>query len=237
MFKRFKKFCYISRSFYLLRAFFKFKVLAGSEHNSIFKYKFKTIVDIGANKGQFSLISRYLCPKAKIISFEPLNAPSLIFKNVFFGEKYVTFHKCAIGSKSEETFINLAKSDDSSSLLPITKLQSKIFPGTNKIGVEKIQIKPLTSFISSANIKHPSLLKIDVQGYEYECLIGSLKLLKDFDYIYCECSFIELYKSQKLVSSIISLLKAHNFELISINNSYKDKYNVNVQGDFFFQKE
>ena len=39
-----------------------------------------TIIDIGANKGQFTLAARYIFPKSKIFSFEPLPGAAKIFK-------------------------------------------------------------------------------------------------------------------------------------------------------------
>ena len=49
---------------------------ASIEHESLFKGEsFDTVVDIGANKGQFALMSRKCFPNANIFSFEPQMIP------------------------------------------------------------------------------------------------------------------------------------------------------------------
>ena len=51
------------------------KTFASIEHYKLLKnFNFETIIDVGANKGQFSLLVRYLFPKAKIFAFEPLGS-------------------------------------------------------------------------------------------------------------------------------------------------------------------
>ena len=45
-------------------------VFAAVEHNPVLIGRFLTLVDIGANRGQFSLAFRALNPKAKIYAFE-----------------------------------------------------------------------------------------------------------------------------------------------------------------------
>ena len=52
----------------------------------------KTIVDIGANRGQFALMARHSFPGAKIISFEPLPEPSEKFRQIFLADNNVVLH-------------------------------------------------------------------------------------------------------------------------------------------------
>ena len=111
----------------------------------------------------------------------------------------------AIGPENGAKLIHVSKSDDSSSLLEITKLQNKIYPGTEELKKEEIKISNLKDLISESDIKKPALLKLDVQGFEFEALLGCNELLEHFDTIYCECSFIELYKDQKLAQNIAYL--------------------------------
>ena len=79
-------------------------------------------------------------------------------------------------------------------------------------------------------------MKIDVQGYELEVLKGSEKLLENFDYLYIECSFIELYKGQPLYTEIIKWLKSKNFSYVKKFNSLFDRNKNIIQADFFFKR-
>lgn len=140
----------------------------------------------------------------------------------------------AIGPKTRNLFINLSAREDSSSILKIGRNQTKLFKGTDFIGKKKIRIAPLNYFLNKRKILKPSLLKIDVQGFEFEVLKGSLSLLKYFDFIYCECSYIELYERQRLAPEIIVWMKRNGFSLVKIYNAICDKNNKIIQADFFF---
>ena len=39
------------------------------------------LIDIGANKGQFSVLFKYIYPKSSIFAFEPLESPSKLSKS------------------------------------------------------------------------------------------------------------------------------------------------------------
>ena len=135
-----------------------------------------------------------------------------------------------------DSIINVSNRDDSSSLLANTEKQTTIFPGTKTITTQKIEIKKLNNFLQTHNFKSPTLLKIDVQGFELECLEGSEDCLDLVEYIYIECSYVILYEKQALADEIIKWLKNKNFKLIDrYNFLYDDKGNL-VQADFFFQK-
>ena len=84
------------------------------------------------------------------------------------------------------------------------------------------------------SIPQTSLLKVDVQGYELDVLIGSEDILDKFSYLYIECSFVELYEGQALAGEIISWLNQREFALSSIHNIYYEKDGNAVQGDFLF---
>ena len=63
-----------------LKALVYRNIAAGVEHFGLFEYlsggSINTIVDIGANRGQFVLVARKYFPSAKIYSFEPLIKPA-----------------------------------------------------------------------------------------------------------------------------------------------------------------
>jgi FkbM family methyltransferase len=235
LYLRLHKFCVVFFSFKLLRALFRHRVLAAVEHQPVLKLNFNTIIDIGANKGQFSLASRYWAPKAKVISFEPLLEPSSIFFNLFKSDPNVLLHQVAIGQILEKKTMHLSAQMDSSSLLPMSASQVKLFPGTFEVGTVEIEVGRLCNYIDSSDIIVPALLKLDVQGYEIDCLEGCTELLDRFDYVYVECSFLELYVGQKLAGHVISFLENRNYSLSSINNIYYGDDGLAVQADFLFK--
>jgi FkbM family methyltransferase len=229
------------RSKRLLRALVQNRVLVGAEHRHILVAKnalqnLATVIDIGANRGQFSLAARHWAPKARIIAFEPLSPPAAIFRKVFKDDSYVTLHQAAVGSVAGEATIHVSSADDSSSLLPISVIQEKLFPGTGEIRTDKISVGRLTDYVETGKIIAPAMLKLDVQGYELEALRGCEELLTRFQYIYAECSFMELYEGQALADVIIAWLRERDFSLKGVYNISYDRNGKSVQGDFLFEK-
>jgi FkbM family methyltransferase len=146
---------------------------AGIEHRKLLQsLDCRHVVDIGANCGQFALISRKCFPDARIDSFEPLVEPADRFERVFSGDINTHLHRCAIGAEKATRFIHVSERDDSSSLLPIGKNQSELFPHTGEREVREVTVLPLHEVIDAKNLIFPSLLKIDVQGFELEVLKG-----------------------------------------------------------------
>ena len=202
------------------------KILSGLELNSV--------VDVGANRGQFALAARLSFPSAKIFSFEPLQAPAAVFNAVFAYDAATAIFNVAIGPENKKATIHISKSDDSSSLLPISQLQNKIFAGTSEESQAIIDVGTLDSFIDRSMIASPAMLKLDVQGYELEALNGCESIISAFDYVYCECSFVELYVGQKLASDCIKWLQDRGFKLVEIVNPTLDSDKSIIQADMLF---
>lgn len=219
----------------LSRAFIKYFVMAGVEHKAVLNKTLSMVIDIGANRGQFALAAREFSG-AKVISFEPLPEAAEVFVNVFSTDGAVKLHVAAIGDKSERALIHLSARDDSSSLLEIGDAQSNYFPGTHEVGTREIRVGTLDEFVSAEEIIRPAMLKLDVQGFEMQALAGCKSLICNFDYVYCECSFVELYKDQKLAGDVIDYLRTLGFNLAGIYNPSYDHDGNCIQADLLFNQ-
>lgn len=219
----------------LLRALFCHRVLAGTEHRSVFSENLATVIDIGANRGQFVLAARHWASKARVIAFEPLNEPAAAFQRVFQGDPGVTLHQSAIGPQTGETIIHVSAADDSSSLLPISPLQERVFPGTGEIRTEMVKVGSLSDNVSPEEIVPPAMLKIDVQGYELEVLRGCEDLLSKFSHVYVECSFVELYHGQTLADEVVAWLRERGLHLEGTHNITYDNQGRKIQADLLFK--
>lgn len=225
------------RSKRLLQALLRHRVLAGAEHRNILLRDLQTVVDIGANRGQFALAVRQWAPEAQVVSFEPLSAPAAVFRHIFSGDDQVVVHQSAIGPTSMRKKMHVSARDDSSSLLPISSVQTTMFPGTGEVSTTEVRVAPLDEFVTADDLQAPAMLKLDVQGFEFDALRGCESLLKRFDLVYCECSFVELYSGQKLACEVIDWLSARNFCLIGMFNPAYDHCGQAVQADFLFSRK
>lgn len=207
-------------------------VAAAVEHwRALSALDVKTVVDVGANKGQFALLAAGIFSDATIYSFEPLQEPAARFRATL-GEN-VRLFETAIGPFDGEATIYVSQRIDSSSLLPITR-QSEIFPGTDCKEERVVAVAPLRKYLSAEQINPPALLKIDVQGYELEVLKGCDPLLMLFQFVYLESSFVELYEGQALIGDVILYLIDKKFQFSGVYNQVVDSEGQPVQADFLF---
>lgn len=220
-----------------LRALARAGVAAGWEHERILRAcGCATVVDVGANRGQFALAVRRALPQARVVSFEPLTSPASTFRRLFAGDARVTLHVAAIGPRRERAAMHVSARDDSSSLLPIGEGQTRLFPGTGEVGTETVEVGPLEDYLSAGTLQPPALLKIDVQGYELETLRGCEGLLPEFDLAYVECSFVELYRGQPVADEVIAWLRERGMPLAGVHNLSRDGSGRAVQADFLFRR-
>ncbi len=210
---------------------------AAVEHKTILCHlDCRMVIDIGANRGQFALVARACFPSAEIVSFEPLPGPVALFRRVFAKDVTTVLHVAAIGPKSEQCTMHVSGRDDSSSLLPISSLQEEIFPGTSEVETIDVRVAPLDAFVDESDIVAPAMLKLDVQGFELDALRGCESLLHRFDWVYCECSFVELYSGQKLAADVIDWLSSKGFRIKGMYNPSYDRDGLAIQADFLFQQ-
>ena len=215
----------------------KMGVAPAIEHLRILKSKpWRTVVDIGANKGQFALAATSSIPSVVVHSFEPLAGPAQRFEEVFGNTANVHLHRCAIGPANRTAAMNISARDDSSSLLPISDKQTGLFPGTGEVGRETVTVSTLSKILKREEIQSPALLKLDVQGYEYPALLGCEELLDCFQAVYVECSLVELYVGQKLLSDIDGWLHTRGFQVTDIGDLTRDEHGGVIQGDFLFER-
>lgn len=212
------------------------RVAAGVEHERVLRNlgAVSTVVDIGANRGQFALAARHCFPEAKIVSFEPLTEPAACWRAVFSGDACAKLVEAAVGPEKGMAEIHLSERDDSSSLLPITECQEELFPGTSEIGTATICVMRLADALAGRQIDPPALLKLDVQGFELQALAGCEDLLGHIDWVYAECSFLELYAGQSLADEVIAWLRMRGLRLAGVYNMAYDARGRAVQADFLF---
>jgi FkbM family methyltransferase len=196
----------------------------------------QTVVDIGANRGQFAPAVRHAFAQATIFSFEPLALPGETFRRVFAGDAKVRLFPMAIGEQAGSATIHVSARDDSSSLLPITDTQNRLFPGTAEAGTQTIRVARLADALSAEELAQPALLKLDVQGFELPALLGCEDLLNRFAWIYAECSFVELYEGQALADAVIAWLRERGFALAGVYNMAFDHKGKAIQADFLFER-
>ena len=124
------------------------------------------VFDIGANVGYYSLLAAVLSgPGGKVFAFEPL------LRNVDYLRKHV-----AINHMDNVTVIEAAVSDhdgEASFQLGASDAMGHL----SDRGEIKVKMVCLDALLEAGEIPLPDFMKIDVEGAEFDVLIGSQKIL------------------------------------------------------------
>ncbi len=219
------------------RALLRARVFASTEHDRILAgLELNTVVDIGANRGQFALCIRRLYPQAQIFSFEPLRKPARSWMRNFSADTRARLFNKAIALQSGSATMHVSRWDVSSSLLPFAQAQHDNYPLTEEASREVVETATLEACVDEHMIQDPALMKLDVQGFELSALQGCALLLGRFKYVYVEASFVELYLGQALASEVIEFLFSRGFKLMCVANLSRGASARPIQADFLFAK-
>ncbi len=215
----------------------RYGVAASIEHERIpLRRDFQTVLDAGANRGQFALFARQMLPGATLLCFEPLAAPRRRLERVTVGSG-ATIFDVALGARAETASFHVSAADDSSSLLSIGARQREAFPGTEEREQISVRVRRLDEVIDANALARPVLLKVDVQGGELALLQGAEGVLGVVDAMLIEASFVQLYEGQPLIGEVWKLIAAAGFTCRGIWSITYGPGGVSLQADFLFARE
>jgi FkbM family methyltransferase len=167
------------------------------------KIPIQTVIDIGANTGQFARYISSIFQEATIYSFEPLPGPFFKLKSWASKNQRVIPMNIAIGNESGKIKMHFHKDHPaSSSILKTTHTTETLYPKTqnqNEIIVDQMTLDDAASLI---NIQGNLLIKMDVQGYEDRVIDGGKALFSKAIACITEISLIKLYHNQATFESI-----------------------------------
>lgn len=170
--------------------------------------KDKTVIDVGANNGQFTI--EFAClvgNEGKVHSFEPQR---IIYQqlcgNVFLnGLDNVFAHNAAVGKEAGEVFIESPNYFESVEGVNF----GNVSVATTEEG-EKVRCVALDDM----EFKDVALLKIDVQGFEGNVLAGAVKTIeKHRPFIICEVEHPLLEKFGSSDKELIKQMEGLGYEV------------------------
>lgn len=177
----------------------------------------QTVLDVGANTGQYSLGLRKAGFKGRIISFEPAGEAFRDLNKKALSDKNWQRFNFALGEANGSSSLNISRHSPSSSILPMTPLHIDASPGSEYLSEETIEVKTLDSIYDSLGIAGENVfLKVDTQGYEKKVLLGATESLSSIKGIQLELSAYELYEGEEIYYSICRFVEERNFRLVRI---------------------
>jgi FkbM family methyltransferase len=172
----------------------------------------RTIIDVGANTGQFSRAIHEVLPEAYIYSFEPLSDCFRELKAAMRDvHKFQAFNTALADRNGEEVFYR-SEWSPSSSLLPMKQLHKDNFPFTARESKETVTVRRLDDYLDELSMDDEILVKLDVQGCEDKVIAGGKYLLGRTKVLIVETSMVPLYEGQPLFRDIFTILEHQGFK-------------------------
>lgn len=191
----------------------------------------KTIIDVGANEGQFAKMIERVFPQASIYCFEPIDeAFEKLSEWASSKNNRIKCFKLALGDSEKE--IDMFKHIDhtpSSSILNATPLCESYYPFTQQKETIKVIQTTLDKAVETFNISlvPEILIKLDVQGYEDRVIKGGGNTFSKATACILEVCLDELYESQASFNEITALLYDMGFKYVgNLDQVYADDGHV-----------
>ena len=200
-----------------------------------------TVLDVGANVGDFAKLAREVFPSAAIYSFEPLPDCFAQLRSSLPGD--TNFFPIESGIGREDGTLDFYRSfhSPSSSFLKMEEFHKEAFPYTSEGQASealKIQVRTLDGLLRDKSLAENILLKIDVQGFELETLAGAVETLARSKVVIIEMSFAYLYEGQPLFHEVYETMYGHGYRFRgSLAQMLHPETGEIVQTDAIFVKE
>ena len=176
--------------------------------------KLRTVVDVGANVGQWSTMLLDLVTPEKLIIIEPQPAAFEKLEQQFGGRANVQLHCAAIGDAVGTTTLHVTRDTTGASVLaPRDEMRELV--GGNWTVETQVEVPMTTLDILLQDPPDVSLLKIDVQGFEKSVLAGAAATLQKSDFLLIELNYMPQYEGGSWFGELHEMLtREHSFVLV-----------------------
>jgi FkbM family methyltransferase len=170
------------------------------------------IYDIGANVGTWTLLAKVMFPHAEVHAFEPLGIHYQAFQQTTAELSGVHLHRLALGETAGLAAMRITDFSDASSILPLSQAGEREWH-IHEVAQEHVRVERLDDWQGEGKLPLPSLVKLDVQGFELSVLRGAACCLERASAVLTEVSFRELYQGQCLFHDVVGFLAERGFAL------------------------
>jgi len=164
-------------------------------------------LDLGANIGYYVLIeSKLVGETGKVYAVEPVTTTfNLMEKNLRINKlKNVSTYNFAFGDKVEESEIFVCNESNWCAM-------NKYAVGGKILGAQKVHVETVDSFFKGK--KGPKLIRMDVEGWEYQIIKGMPETLKGDVRLLVELHYGLPFMSPKRMDELLHILEQNNFRV------------------------
>lgn len=180
------------------------------------------IFDVGAHEGLAAMRYRGLFPEATIHCFEPFPESFAKLERVAQGLAPIELHAVALAAADGQAEFSVNRNSATNSLLASDERSAVYWRGDTPrtVGSLSVATRTLDAFAAERSIAQIDVLKMDVQGGEYDVLLGASDLLgrQAIGLIYMELITAPTYVGQHRIREYLELFDSAGYELFDLYN-------------------
>ena len=174
-----------------------------------------TVLDVGANIGQYGLQLRSLGFRGAIHSFEPFPPSFEVLRRQAARSRPPSAwraHHFGLGEREGQADMHVSRESVFNSLRDSLPQSAGLHAGIVASSVVPVPIRTLDSVWDELQLSREQVfLKLDTQGYELPILQGGPRALQSIRAIQLEVSLSPLYKDQPCIEEIVPFLRQRGF--------------------------
>ena len=175
----------------------------------------KTVFDVGANVGDMTMSMCERFPTATVHAFEPYSQTFEKLRARVEASPFrdrVVLHRFGFYDKGGTAPLHVTSFHGANSLVAISSAYHVFNPHIREEDVEDVQLVRLDDFVAESGISHIDLMKVDVEGAEYEVFAGGVRTLSSMiDTVFCEMSFARFPRERGEYIRVCQLLQDCGF--------------------------
>lgn len=193
--------------------------------NLLHKRQVKTVVDAGANVGQFARSLRAYGYQGRILSFEPVPDCYSTLVRESAGDDAWSVHNFALGDQDGDIEFNLPGLTDMASIRDATDFGVKMCGSLGEAKKIVVPIKRLDRWLEEHQpgvLAEPVFLKMDTQGYDLEVFHGAEQLHPALVGILVEIAVLHLYQGVPAWMEMLKIFQDAGFEPVEFKTISRD---------------
>ena len=170
----------------------------------------KHILDVGANKADWSVMALAAFPDVALLMIEPQSEMAPFLDKFCLEHPKARHVEAGAGSAPGELTLTIWDDLQGSSFLPLENTADS----ENKVR-RKIKIVTIDSLYGNGD-PLPDLVKLDIQGFELEALKGAEKLFGHTELFIMEIALFDYMPNQPVISDVVNFMAQRGYETYEI---------------------
>jgi FkbM family methyltransferase len=181
------------------------------EHVRQVGFRPNLIVDVGANRGQWTELALEIFPASRFLLVEPQPEMETALDELCRRQRNVRWVQAAAGARDEIRLQTIWPDLQGSSFLPLEDPR-RIATGEQR----PVRLERLDDLLQRTGHGVPDLVKLDVQGFELEVLRGAPSILGRTELFILETSLYRFLPGIPLLREVVQFMAEHGYEVYDV---------------------